>query len=60
MTNTIWQQVLPLLLAAAGNHPTKATRPDFGLDPVDFVELLLQIEQQFRIWMISLVASRKV
>jgi hypothetical protein len=37
----------------------KTARPDFGLDPLDFIELLPQIEQQFRIWLISLVASRK-
>jgi hypothetical protein len=60
MTDTSWQQALPPLPVAAGNHPTQAARPDFGLDPLDFVELLLLIEQQFRIWLISLVASRKV
>lgn len=47
MTNTIWQQALPP--AAASSGPTKMTRPDFGLNPLDFIELLLQIEQQFGI-----------
>lgn len=49
MTDTIWQQALPLLPAATGNRPTKTARPDFGLDPLDFIELVLQVEQQFGI-----------
>ncbi|MFD1874255.1 acyl carrier protein [Hymenobacter bucti] len=50
MTDTIWQQALPLLPPeAAGNRPTETARPDFGLDSLDFVELVLQIEQQFDI-----------
>jgi acyl carrier protein len=50
MKDAIWQQVLPLLPpAAAAAQPPGTTRPDFGLDPLDFVELVLQIEQQFDI-----------
>lgn len=51
MTDALWQQALPLLPpeAAANPLPTATARPDFGLDPLDFVELLLQVERQFNI-----------
>jgi len=50
MSDTIWQRALPLLPPeAATNRPPKMARPDFGLDPLDFIELVLQIEQQFDI-----------
>jgi len=43
----IWQQALDLLPDAARPHHTEPERPDFGLDALDFVELLLQVEQHF-------------
>ncbi|MBG8555069.1 acyl carrier protein [Hymenobacter guriensis] len=47
MKTAIWQQVLPLLPpGAADRQPTKPARPDFGLDPLDFVELVLQVERE--------------
>ncbi|WP_139926329.1 acyl carrier protein [Hymenobacter sp. DG01] len=50
MIEAIWQQVLPLLPpGAAGSQPTEKSRPDLGLDSLDFVELVLQVEQQFSI-----------
>jgi hypothetical protein len=43
MSDTSWQQAWPLLpLEPAGNRPPEMTRPDF-------VELVLQIKQQFDI-----------
>jgi hypothetical protein len=50
MKDAIWQQALRLLPpGAAGDYSTGTTRPDFGLDALDFVELVLQVEQQFDI-----------
>lgn len=50
MKDVIWQQALRLLPpSAACDYSTATTRPDFGLDPLDFVELVLQVEQQFDI-----------
>ena len=50
MKEAIWQQALPLLPPpTAGNHPMNTARPDFGLDPLDFVELVLRVEQHFGI-----------
>lgn len=49
MKDAIWQQALPLLPPLPAHDCLTAARPDFGLDPLDFVELVLQVEQQFGI-----------
>ena len=52
MHTTTWgesirQQALRLLPDAVVSRSSKPERPDFGLDTLDFVELLLQVEQHF-------------
>jgi acyl carrier protein len=44
---SIWQQAMRLLPDAVVPRSPKTERPDFGLDTLDFVELLLQVEQHF-------------
>jgi acyl carrier protein len=43
---TVWQQAVRLLPPATDERPPP-TRPDFGLDALDFVELVQQVEQHF-------------
>jgi acyl carrier protein len=52
MRTTTWgesirQQAIRLLPDAVLPRSSKPERPDFGLDTLDFVELLLQVEQHF-------------
>jgi acyl carrier protein len=50
MKDAIWQLALPLLPPrVACDQPVATVRPDFGLDPLDFVEMILQVETQFDI-----------
>lgn len=45
--DTIWQQAVRLLPPDISEQPPPAGRPDFGLDALDFVELVQQVEQHF-------------
>ena len=46
--DTIWQQAVRLLPPDTPEQlPPPAGRPDFGLDALDFVELVQQVEQHF-------------
>jgi acyl carrier protein len=50
MKDAIRQQALLLVPPrVADDQPTATNCPDFGLDPLDFVELVLQVEKQFGI-----------
>lgn len=50
MKDALWQQVLPLLPpSATATSSTATVRPDFGLDPLDFVEMVLRVEAHFGI-----------
>jgi acyl carrier protein len=50
MNDAIWQRVLPLLPACAeGCRPTDFLQDDLGLDSLDCVELVLQVERSFDI-----------
>ena len=44
---SFWQQAERLLPDAVVLRGAAPERPDFGLDTLDFVELLLQVEQHF-------------
>jgi acyl carrier protein len=45
---TVWQQAVRLLPPATDERPPPPpTRSDFGLDALDFVELVQQVEQHF-------------
>jgi hypothetical protein len=44
---TVWQQAVRLLPPATDERLTPPPRPDFGLDALDFVELVQQVEQHF-------------
>jgi acyl carrier protein len=45
---TVWHQAKRLLPQATDEwQPPAPTRPDFGLDALDFVELVQQVEQHF-------------
>jgi acyl carrier protein len=43
----IWQQAVDLLPFPAMPETREVVRPDFGLNALDFVELVLQVEQHF-------------
>jgi hypothetical protein len=46
--DTIWQLATRLLPPGTNeSQPLPAERPDFGLDALDFVELVQQVEQPF-------------
>ncbi|MCB2411079.1 acyl carrier protein [Hymenobacter sp. BT178] len=47
--DTIGQLAVRLLPPDTNEPPPSAGRPDFGLSALDFVELLLQVEQHFNI-----------
>ena len=50
MNDAIWQRVLPLLPAPADRcRPSDFLQEDLGLDSLDCVELVLQVERSFDI-----------